>query len=179
MKSIDLNTVEFRVLEGDEQKDLAYKLHLFRRNIFLKRMGITLFLIGVFVVFQLIARRTVPNRFKPTDTVEKMLLISLAVFVAVNVLSYLWLLFETKVLFDTQNTPVMKVNVRKKEVVEVLAVRGTTKQRHLVCDMDEGFILNRIYVSGPIVFSNVKAGETIYIACRETLSSGKEYYYVA
>ncbi len=179
MANVELKSVEFSVAKDEEKKQVLKKQRAFRAKCFLKRMFIVLILCGTFVSFQILARKTAPNRFGTNDTVGKMVLITTIVFLVVNIISYLELLFQTKILFDIKNTPILKVTVKKKMVAEKLVFPASVRTRFVMCEKDGDFVLDRIVVRGIISFSNIKTGSEIYVGSRETLSGGIEYYYLA
>ncbi|MCR5738146.1 MAG: hypothetical protein K6G64_10930 [Eubacterium sp.] len=191
MANVELRDVEFRTVKETDKKQFLKQQRSYRVMCFFKRMLVFLVLCGIFVGFQLMARKTVPNQFGENETAEKMLLITTCVFLAMNIISYLELLFQTKDFFDINSTPVLKVRVKKKMVDDRHMYRPTLyfsgqkavvpnmKTRFVMCELDGDFVLNRINVRGRIPFSNIKTGSEIYVSYREKVSGGIEYYFLA
>ena len=60
------------------------------------------------------------------------------------------------------------------EIIPYLNTRR--KYKYLVCELDDGtFILDRIWVHGPINYSNIKVGNTVYI---ELKPDNSRHHYV-
>ncbi|MCR5704314.1 MAG: hypothetical protein K6G85_06795 [Eubacterium sp.] len=178
MSSVLLNTLDFEIAEGEMKKDLMTKQKRWRKKCFFKRMLLIIALIMVFVVFQLIARKTVPTRFAETETVERLFVGAFIAFGISNFLSYAELLLETKILFDIKSQPVIKLTVKKKMVTEELKFRRQ-KYRYLICEYKEQFVLDRIHVRGPFGFSNIKVGDEVYVERTDNSDGAERYYFVA
>lgn len=178
MSSIYLRQVDFHIVEKDEELfELQKMQNIHMLKSWTKRLLISLLLIAVFVVFQLGARVTVPYMFGVADTVEKLVRNSLYVFLGFNILSYLELVYENRVLFDIEKGKVAKLTVKKKMVIEVNQVIPV-RIRYLTCELDGKFILDRVYVRDIISYSNIKEGQTIYVERRND-DGHYQYYYLA
>lgn len=178
MESIYLRQVNFHVLETDEEIFELQRMqnkHMFKS--WAKRLLISFILIGIFVVFQLGARVTIPHMFGVIDTVERLFRNSLYVFLAFNILSYMELVYESKILFDIEKGCVAKLQVKKKMIIEYNGV-VPDRIRYLTCESDGAFVLDRVYVNGSISFSNIKEGQTIYVERRND-DGHYQYYYLA
>lgn len=178
MESIYLRQVNFHVLENDEE---IFELQRMQNKHMLKswakRLLISLALISIFVIFQLGARITIPHMFGVADTVEKLLRNSLYVFMGFNILSYMELMYESKILFDIGRGKVAKLKVKKKMIINYNGV-VPDRIRYLTCEKNGAFVLDRVYVRGAIAFSNIKEGQTIYVE-RVNDDGHYEYYYLA
>lgn len=178
MGSIYLRQVDFHTPEIDEEiYEIRRMQNIHTLKNWIKRLLISLLLVGIFVLFQLGARETVPHMFGVADTVEKLVKTSVYVFLGFNILSWLELMFESHVLFDIGKAKVAKMQVKKKMVVEVNTVIPT-RFRYLVCEYEGEFVLDRVYVRGLITFSNIKEGQTIYVE-RLHDDGHYQYYYIA
>lgn len=178
MGSVYLRQVDFHVLETDEEIFELQKMqnkHMFKN--WGKRLLIAFILVAIFVAFQLGARVTIPHMFGVADTVEKLIRNSLYVFLGFNILSYLELVYENKVLFDIEKGAVAKLTVKKKMVIEVNQVIPV-RIRYLTCEYNGEFVVDRVYVSGFISYSTIKEGQTIYVERRND-DGHYQYYYLA
>lgn len=178
MKSIYLREVNFHTPETDEEID---ELQSFQNKqiakSWVKRMIIAFVFIVIFVVFQMGARITIPHMFGEKDTVERLIRNSIYVFLGFNILSWLELMFEHRVVFDIEEAKIAKLQVKKKMIIEYNGV-VPDKIRYLVCEENGAFVLDRVYVRGAISFSNIKEGQTIYVE-RLHGDGHYEYYYIA
>lgn len=178
LASIYLRQVDFHTPETEEEIEEIQKFqHRYMTKIWVKRLIISFVLVGIFVTFQLIARVTVPYMFGREETVERLLRLSIYVFMGFNILSWGQLMFECRVLFDINKAKIAKFQVKKKMVINVdrfIPVRI----RYLVCEKDGSFVVDRVYIRGMIAFSNVKEGQTIYVE-RIHDDGHYQYYYVA
>lgn len=181
MQSIHLCDVDFHIPTEQEQKEIRNLQRKYIMKCWVKRFLITIAVIGIFIVFQLIARQTAPHMFGKNRTVEHLLINAICVFFGINILSYIQLLFHTRVIFKMKNAKVAKFRVKKKIVVSDI-MRYTNvriKYKYLSCEeMNGTFILDRIWVSGVIPFSNIKEGQEIYVE-RLHHEENYKYYFVA
>ena len=178
MKSIYLREVDFYTPKTDDEID---ELQSFQnRHIaksWVKRLLIAFVLVAIFVVFQIGARITMPHMFGVHETIERLVRLSLYVFLGFNILSWLELMFQSKMAFDIETAKVAKLQVKKKMILNYNGV-VPDKIRYLVCESDGAFVLDRVYVNGAISFSNIKVGQTIYVE-RVHDEGHYQYYYLA
>lgn len=178
MKSIYLREVDFHTPVTEEEID---ELQSFQNRhmakSWFKRLLISFILIGIFVIFQMGARVTVPHMFAKYETAERLVRFSVYVFLGWNILSWLELMLESKVFFDIEEAKVAKLQVKKKMVIEHQGV-VPNRIRYLVCEENGAFVLDRVYVRGIISFSNIKEGQMIYVE-RVHDDGHYEYYYIA
>lgn len=95
-----------------------------------------------------------------------------------NVLSLIQLLIHNYIAFNIRRALIISAVVKKKMTVdEVIPYLNTRrKYKYLVCELDDGtFILDRIWVHGPINYSNIKVGNTVYI---ELKPDNSRHHYV-
>ncbi|MFQ9515118.1 MAG: hypothetical protein ACLRZ9_04740 [Eubacterium sp.] len=177
MHSIYLHDVDFHLPTEEEKDQIRDFQNRHIAKCWFKRFLIVLAVISIFVVFQLLARQTVPHMFGERKTVERLLRWAIYAFFGINILSYLELMFETRVIFDIEKAQIAKLQVKKKMVASQCGVIRV-KYKYLVCEKDGAFILDRVWVNGAITFSNIKEGQTIYVE-RLHDEGHYQYYYVA
>lgn len=178
MKSIYLREVDFHTPDTDEEIDeiQSFQSRQMAKS-WAKRMLISFVLMGIFVAFQIGARITMPHMFGSEETVERLVRIAGYVFLGFNILSWLELIFENKVVFDIEEAKVAKLQVKKKMVIQYNGV-VPDRIRYLVCEENGAFVLDRVYVRGAISFSNIKEDQMIYVE-RIHDDGHYQYYYVA
>lgn len=162
MASMYLSQVDFHILEEHELDELSSNQNKQIAKSWFKRLLIIAFLIGIFVVFQVMARKSVPHMFGESTPVQRLYRISGLVFLVANILSYLELYFRFKVTFEKDRDKAAKLKVVKKMVV-VKNAFIPYRQRFLVCEQDGNFLLDYVYVNSPITFSNIKKGSYVYV----------------
>lgn len=181
MHSIYLYDVDFHTPTEKERKEIRKLQKKYVAKCWLKRFLITVVVIGIFVLFQLVARQTVPYMFGLHQTVERLLKYGMYAFLGINILSFLELLFKTRIVFNMKKANIVKLQVKKKMVVDEI-MRYTNiriKYKYLVCEQEDGtFILDRIWVHGVIPYTNIKEGQKIYVE-RIHSEGNYKYYYVA
>ena len=177
MASVYLHDVNFHVPTEEECDEIRSMQLRNTAKTWLKRLLIFALLIGTFAVFQIIARHTVPHMFGSQKTVERLLRNCAYTFLGINILSYFQLWFDSHVNFDIETARVEKFVVTKK-MVDMHYTLIPIKFRHVVCDKDGAFVLDRIWVQGSICFSNIKVGDTIYVE-RLHDEGHHQYYFVA
>ena len=178
MNSIYLSTENFHIATEQERKEIR-KFQC--RNFILcwfKRFFITFILADVVIAFQLFARETIPYSFKPYQTKERMIIFVVCIFTIFNILSLIQLIMHNYIAFNIKRALITSAVVKKKmtvdEVIPYLHTRR--KYKYLVCELDDGtFILDRIWVHGPINYSNIKEGNTVYI---ELKPDNSRHHYV-
>ncbi|MCI8955990.1 MAG: hypothetical protein HFG29_03245 [Eubacterium sp.] len=181
MQSLYLYDVDFHTPTEAERKEIRIFQNQHIRKCWLKRFLITFAIIGTIITFQLIARQTIPNMFGEHDTIERLLIYGISAFVGINILSFLQLLFKTRVIFNMKKANVSKLTVKKKIVVDEIVkyINIRVKYKYLVCELPDGtFIMDRVWVRGPIAFSCIKEGQTIYVERIHDVGH-YQYYYVA
>lgn len=181
MESLYLYDADFHTPTETERKEIRALQNRHMYKCWFKRLLITFVIVGIIVAFQLIARQTIPNMFGKHDTVERLLIYGISAFVGINILSFLQLLFKTRVIFNIKKANVTKLTVKKKIVVDEIMkyMNIRIKYKYLVCELPDGtFIMDRVWVHGPIAFSCIKEGQTIYV--ERTHDVGHyQYYYIA
>lgn len=181
MQSLYLYDVDFHTPAETERKQIRSLQNRHILKCWLKRFLITFVVIGIIITFQLIARQTIPNMFGEHDTIERLLILGTSAFVGINILSLLQLLFKTRVFFNIKKANVTKLTVKKKIVVDEIVkyINIRVKYKYLVCELPDGtFIMDRVWVRGPIAFSCIKEGQTIYVERIHDVGH-YQYYYVA
>ena len=100
MQSLYLSSVDFHTPTETEKQEirLLQKRHIYK--CWFKRFLIFFAIIGTIIIFQLIARQTMPQLFNDEQTVEKLLIYGVSAFFGINIFSYLQLLFRARVLFN-------------------------------------------------------------------------------
>lgn len=181
MHSIRLHDVDFHIPTEKERKEIRNFQKKYTAKCWGKRFLITFAIVGIIIIFQLVARQTVPYMFGKRRTVERLLTYGISAFLGINILSYFQLLFRNRVVFRIKKTKVIKLRVKKKIVVSDI-MRYTNiriKYKYLSCELPDGtFILNQIWVRGVIPFSNIKEGQEIYVE-RLNHEEQYKYYFVA
>lgn len=178
MKSIYLREVVFYTPKTDEEIDeLQHFQNRHMAKSWVKRLIISFVLVGIFVAFQMGARVTMPHMFGVHETVERLVRLGFYAFLGFNILSWIELMFESRVTFDIEKAKVAKLQVKKKMIISHNGV-VPDKIRYLVCEAEGAFVLDRVYVRGAISFSNIKEGQTIYVE-RIHDDGHYQYYYVA
>lgn len=181
MQNIYLCDADFHIPTPTERKEIRTLQRRHNLKCWIKRFLITFAIIGIIVIFQIIARQGKSSIFMNYISVDKLLIYSGLVFIGINLLSCLQLLLKTRVLFHIKKTEVKKLTVKKKVVVDDIMkyTNIRIKYKYLTCQQEDGtFVLDRIWVHGPIAFSCIKEGQTIYV--KRVHKSGEiEYYYVA
>lgn len=162
MESLYLSQVDFKIAEEETLDELEYFQNKQMAKSFLKRLLVILAIIGIIVLFQIMARYTVPHMFGKKKTVERLLRLNAYAFMILNILSYLELVLRFKVFFNKEKDKVKKVKVIKK-IVNVKTSLIPVKQRILVCECDGHFLVDYIFVDSAITYSNIKTGDEIYI----------------
>lgn len=181
MQSLYLSSVDFHTPTETEKQEirLLQKRHI--HKCWFKRFLIFFAIIGTIIIFQLIARQTMPQLFNNEQTVEKLLIYGVSAFLGINIFSYFQLFFRARVLFNIKKANITKLTVKKKIVVDEIMkyMNIRIKYKYLVCELSDGtFIMDRIWVHGPIAFSCIKEGQNIYV--ERTHDVGHyQYYYVA
>ena len=158
--------------EADEIREFQ------KRNItksFIKRFLIVFAVVGVCVIFQMLARLSMPHMFGHSKPVSRLLSIGAALVLSVNFLSWLELMFESRVIFDIKKAKIYKVRIKKKLLIQHFGVLRE-KYRYIMCEDGEDFILDRIEVRGGIAFSNIREGQMVYI--ERTKDDGHYQYYL-
>ena len=181
MQSLYLYDVDFHTPAETERKEIRSLQNQHILKCWLKRFLITFVVIGIIIIFQLIARQTTPNMFGEHDTINRLFLYAISAFVGINILSLLQLLFKTRVFFNIKKANVTKLTVKKKIVVDEIVkyINIRVKYKYLVCELPDGtFIMDRVWVRGPIAFSCIKEGQTIYVERIHDVGH-YQYYYVA
>ncbi len=181
MQSLYLYDVDFHTPTEAERKEIRTFQNQHILKCWLKRFIITFIIIGIIISFQLIARQTIPNMFGEHDTIEQLILYGLSAFIGINILSFLQLIFKTRVFFNIKKANITKLTVKKKIVVDEIVkfVNIRIKYKYLVCELSDGtFIMDRVWVRGPIAFSCIKEGQTIYVERIHDVGH-YQYYYVA
>ena len=181
MQSLYLYDADFHTPTETERKEIRIFQNQHIRKCWLKRFLITFAIIGTIITFQLIARQTMPNLFRKHDTIERLLIYGISAFIGINILSFLQLLFKTRVIFNIKKANVTKLTVKKKIVVDEIVkyINIRVKYKYLVCELPDGtFIIDRVWVHGPIAFSCIKEGQTIYVERIHDVGH-YQYYYVA
>lgn len=194
--------VDFHIPDEDERKMIRSLQRKRRRQCFIKRMAILFIIIAICVIFQLMARKTAPTRFSVNSTVEKLIAKAVLIFVGANILSWIELIIEQKVLFRAKKAEVAFVRIKKKLVVEnIWYSYKFFKKRILICEQIIGhekhqddnvnfeqdivestektaLILDNILIHGLLTFSNVREGDMVYIE-RIYDDGNYIYHYVA
>ena len=181
MQSLYLYDVDFHTPAETERKQIRSLQNRHILKCWLKRFLITFVVIGIIIIFQLIARQTTPNMFGEHDTINRLFLYAISAFVGINILSLLQLLFKTRVFFNIKKANVTKLTVKKKIVVDEIVkyINIRVKYKYLVCELPDGtFIMDRVWVRGPIAFSCIKEGQTIYVERIHDVGH-YQYYYIA
>lgn len=181
MQSLYLYDVDFHTPTEAERKEIRTFQNQHILKCWLKRFIITFIIIGIIISFQLIARQTIPNMFGEHDTIEQLILYGLSAFIGINILSFLQLIFKTRVFFNIKKANITKLTVKKKIVVDEIVkfVNIRIKYKYLVCELSDGtFIMDRVWGRGPIAFSCIKEGQTIYVERIHDVGH-YQYYYVA
>lgn len=181
MQSLYLYDVDFHTPTEAERKEIRtfQNQHIFK--CWLKRFLMTVVVIGIFISFQLIARKTIPYMFGEHDTIKRLFIYGISAFIGINILSFLQLVFKTRVFFNIKKANVTKLTVKKKIVVDEIVkyINIRIKYKYLVCELSDGsFIIDRVRVHGPIAFSCIKEGQTIYVERIHDVGH-YQYYYVA
>ena len=178
MKSIYLSTENFHIATEQERKKMRKsQCHNFILCWF-KRFFITFILAGVAIAFQILARETIPYSFKPYQTKERMIVLVVCIFAVFNVLSLIQLLIHNYIAFNINRAFITSAVVKKKMTVDEIIpyLNQRRKYKYLVCELEDGtFILDRIWVHGPINYSNIKVGNTVYI---ELKPDNSRHHYV-
>ncbi len=178
MGSIYLRQVDFHTPRTEEEiEEIRDFQHRHMVKSWVKRFLIFTVIVGIIIVFQLIARQTVPHMFGRQKTVERMLKICIYSYLGINIFSWSELWLESKVAFDIEKAKIAKLKVKKKMIIHHNSVMPE-KIRFLVCEENGQFILDRVYVRGAISFSNIKEGQMIYVE-RIHDEGHYQYYYVA
>lgn len=196
-----LRMIDFHVPSGDEIVQIN-KMQKKRRNLcFIKRMAVIFVIVAICIVFQIIARRTIPNSFSKERTIDRLYVIATIIFLGANMLSWIELMIEDKILFRIKTAEVAYVRVKKKMVCEQFSpyINRFYKEHILVCESvvqqeqnEEDtffyketepeektlFILDKIKVSGVFTFSNIKEGSMVYIE-RVEYDGNYRYHYIA
>lgn len=181
MQSLYLYDADFHTPTKTERKEIRALQNRHILKCWLKRFLITFVVIGIIITFQLIARQTTPDMFGVHDTIQRLLIYGISIFVGINILSFLQLLFKTRVFFNIKKANITKLTVKKKIVVDEIMkyMNIRIKYKYLVCEMPDGtFIMDRVWVHGPIAFSCIKEGQTIYVERIHDVGH-YQYYYVA
>ena len=97
MQSLYLYDVDFHTPTETEREEIRTFQNQHILKCWLKRFIITFIIIGIIISFQLIARQTIPNMFGEHDTIEQLILYGLSAFIGINILSFLQLIFKTRV----------------------------------------------------------------------------------
>lgn len=181
MHNIYLSDADFHIPTLTERKEIRALQRRHNLKCWIKRFLISFVIIGIIIIFQIIARQGKSSIFMNYISVDSLLVYSGFIFIGINLLSCLQLLLKTKVLFNIKKTEIKKLIVKKKVVVDDIMKYSNIriKYKYLTCQQEDGtFILNRIWVHGPIAFSCIKEGQTIYVKCIHK-SGETHYYYVA
>ncbi len=124
MQSLYLYDVDFHTPTEAERKEIRTFQNQHILKCWLKRFIITFIIIGIIISFQLIARQTIPNMFGEHDTIEQLILYGLSAFIGINILSFLQLIFKTRVFFNIKKANITKLTVKKKIVVDEIVKFG-------------------------------------------------------
>ena len=181
MQSLYLYSVDFHTPTETEKKEIRRFQNQHIIKCWLKRFLITFAIITIIIIFQLIARKTMPRMFSKEQTVTRLFIYGISAFLGINIISYLQLLFQTRVLFNIKKANITKLTVKKKIVVDEIMkyMNIRIKYKYLVCELSDGtFIMDRIWVHGPIAFSCIKEGQSIYVERIHDVGH-HQYYYVA
>lgn len=181
MQNIYLCDVDFHIPTPSERKEIRSLQRRHNFKCWIKRFFITLLIIGIIVIFQIIARQGKSAIFMDYTSINNLLIYSGFTFIGINLFSYLQLLLKNRVFFNIRKTEITKLIVKKKMVVDDIMKFSNIrmKYKYLTCQLPDGtFIMNRIWVHGPIAFSCIKEGQTIYIE-RTHKNEEAHYYYVA
>lgn len=181
MQNIYLEDIDFHTASESEQRELRSFQRRHNFQCWIKRFLIITIAFIIIVVFQIIARQDNSPLFVHYNPVKQLLLYSVLAFLGINVLSYLQLLFQSYILFRIKTTKITKLTVKRKIVVDDIMkyTNIRIKFKYLTCQLADGtFIMNRIWVHGPISFSCIKEGQSIYVRAVEK-SDRTQYYYVA
>lgn len=181
MQSIYLYDADFHTPKETEQKEIRSLQNSHILKCWFKRFIITFVIISIIIVFQLIARQTIPNMFGQRDTLERLLIYGISAFVGINFLSFLQLFFRTRIIFNIKKANVTKLTVKKKIVVDEIMkyMNIRIKYKYLVCELPDGtFVMDRIWVHGSTSFSCIKEGQTIYVERIHNVGH-YQYYYIA
>lgn len=181
MQSLYLYDADFHTPTETERKEIRILQNRHILKCWFKRLLITFAIIGIIVAFQLIARHTIPNMFGEHDTILRLLIYGVSAFVGINTLSLLQLLFRTRIVFNIKKANITKLTVKKKIVVDEIIkyINIRIKYKYLVCELPDGtFIMDKVYVHGPIAFSCIREGQTIYVERIHDVGH-YQYYYIA
>lgn len=181
MQNIYLTDVDFHIPTQSEQKEIRSLQRRHNLKCWLKRFLIIFLIMGIIVIFQIIARQGKSSIFMNYTSIDRLLIYSGFTFIGINLLSFLQLLLKTRLLFHIKKTKVAKLTVKKKVVVDDIMkyTNIRIKYKYLTCQQEDGtFVMNRIWVHGPIAFSCIKEGQMIYIECAHK-NGEPQYYYIA
>lgn len=178
MSSIYLSTENFHIASEQERKEIRKsQCHNFILCWF-KRFFITFVIAGIVIVFQLLARETIPYSFKSYQTKERMIIFVVCVFLLFNIFSLLQLIIHNFITFNINHALITRASVKKKMTVDEIIpyLNKRRKYKYLVCELEDGtFILDRIWVHGPLHYSNIKEDDIIYI---ELKPNNSRHHYV-
>lgn len=162
MKKTYLNKVDFHIATENDRKEIKQKQRVLAEKCFWKRAAVVFLIVMIGTVFQLLARKSVPNVFSVRWTKERLYIMATGIWLAVNLLSFLELMIENKVLFNVKRAEIAKLKVVKKVITHQFDYFAIA-QRGIVCEFGSDFLSETIEVKGIFKFGSIKEGDEVYV----------------
>lgn len=134
-----IRNLPFHIASEDEQEEIK---DMFKRKMiksWVKRFVVFLIIAVICFSFQTIVRINMPWMFSKNQTIYRLFLYIATGFVIINILSWLELLLEREVLYDSEKTKILKLKVKAKIHSDNLTVMRQQKW-FITCEIDEGMI---------------------------------------
>lgn len=177
MALVYIRSIDFHIANDKEKNEIMslYKKKIIK--VWLKRLCIFLTIGLICFVFQTLVRLNMPWKFSEDQTISRLFTNISAIFVGINILSWLELLLERELLFAPEKSQIAKLRVKSKIHSEILTVMRQQKW-FITCETDEGMIEDTIIVRNKSDFNNIEKGQMVYV--ERTQDDGHyRYYYLA
>lgn len=176
-RSYYMRDLDFHVATEEEAEEIRNMQHRNSTKKWIKRIAMSFVAVGIFMIFQLIARQTVPHMFGSSKPAERMIKNCIYVFLGFNILSWLELSLEKNVFFNIEKDHICKATVIRKDCLEVDNVIRS-KFLFVTVSYEGHFVLDRVWVRGRLDYGNIKEGQDIYIE-RFHDDGHYQYYFLA
>lgn len=177
MAVVYIRELDFHIASEEEHEEI---MEFFRRKMlksWVKRFLVFFVIALICFSFQSIVRINMPWMFSKDQTIYRLFLFIAMVFVIINILSWLELILERDVIYNSEKDKILKLKVKTKIHSENLTVMRQQKW-FITCETDEGMIEDAIIVRSKSDYKNIRVGDMVYV--ERTNDDGHYlYYYLA
>lgn len=164
MANLYFRQLDFHYPDSEEKKIIIKKQNILILKLFLLRLLIYSIFVLIGVIFQKIARTTMPVYFGSKAPVELMYFRATLIETGFSVISITQLLFYYKVMFRFSKYEIIHVDIISKYTVVNMKQRVLTERfRYAGVEYNGNFILDRAEIRGPLTYLITKTNRDGFV----------------